>query len=57
MNTVAALGGHSDPLQVWKPAPPGFVMGMADVIACYRPFAAYFTSFCHGKTPYIVKLS
>jgi len=57
MNTVAALGGHSDPLQVWKPAPPGFVMGMADVIACYRPFAAYFTSFCHGKTPHIVKLS
>jgi hypothetical protein len=54
MYTVAALGGHSDPLQVWEPTPPGFIMGMADVIACYRPFAAYFTFFCHGKTPYIL---
>jgi len=57
MNTVAALGGHSDPLQIWEPTTSGFIMGMADVIAGYRPFAAYFTFFCHGRTPYIIKLS
>jgi hypothetical protein len=53
MNTVAALGGHSDPLQIRKPASSGLVVGMADVIACNWPFAADFTFFCHGKTPYI----
>jgi len=57
MNTVAALRDHSDPLQIWKPATSGFIMGMADVIAGYRPFAAYFTFLCHGRTPYIIKVS
>ncbi len=57
MDTIPALGDHSNPLQIREPTPPGFIMGMADVIACYRPFAAYFTFLCHGKTPYIPKLS
>jgi hypothetical protein len=57
MNTVAATGGHSNPLQIREPAPPCFIMGMADVITCHRSFATYFTFFCHGKTPYIIKLS
>jgi uncharacterized membrane protein HdeD (DUF308 family) len=51
MNIVAAFSNHSDPLQIWEPTTSGFIMGMADVIAGYRPLAAYFTSFCHGKTP------
>jgi hypothetical protein len=33
MDTVTALGGHSHPLQIWKPTTSGFIMGMADVIA------------------------
>jgi hypothetical protein len=56
MNTVAALGDHSNPLQIREPTTSGFIMGMADVVAGYRPLAAYFTFFCHGKTPYIIKL-
>jgi hypothetical protein len=32
MYTVAALGGHSDPLQVWEPTPPGFIMGMVKLL-------------------------
>jgi hypothetical protein len=56
MNTVAARGGHSDALQVGKPAPPGLVVGMADVIAGHWTFAADFTFFCHDKTPYIEKV-
>ncbi len=57
MNTVAALGDHSNPLQIWEPTTSGFIMGMADVIAGYRPLAAYFTFLSHGRTPYIIKLS
>jgi hypothetical protein len=57
MNTVPFLGGHSDTLQIWEPTTSGFIMGMADVIAGYRPLAAYFTFFCHGATPYIIKIS
>ena len=53
MNAVAALSGHSNSLQIGEPASPGLVVGMADVIACNWPFAADFTFFCHGKTPYI----
>jgi hypothetical protein len=55
MNRVAALDGHSDPLQIRKPAPPVFIVSMADIIASYRPFATDFTFFCHDKTPYILK--
>jgi hypothetical protein len=54
MNAVAALGGHSNPLQIGEPAAPGFIMGMADVITGYRPLAANFTFFSHDTTPYIV---
>jgi hypothetical protein len=57
MHRVAALGGHSDPLQIREPAPPGLIVGMADIIAGYRPFATDFTFFCHDKTPYIEKRS
>jgi hypothetical protein len=52
MDCIAALGGHSDTLQVGKPAPLVLVMGMAYVIAGHRALAAYFTFFCHDKTPY-----
>jgi hypothetical protein len=55
MDGSAALGSHSHPLQIGKPAPPVFVVGMADVIACYRAFAADFTFFCHGKNSFILK--
>ena len=55
MNTVPALGGHSDALQVGKPAPSGLVVGMADVITGNWTFAADLTFFCHGITPYIEK--
>jgi hypothetical protein len=54
MNTVAVACSHSDPLQIREPTPPGFIMGMADIIACCRTFAADFTFSCHDKTPYIV---
>jgi hypothetical protein len=54
MNRVAALGGHSDPLQIRKPAPPVLIVSMADIIAGDRPFAADFTFFCHDKTPSIL---
>jgi len=57
MNTIPFRGGHSDTLQIWEPTTSGFIMGMADVIAGYRPLAAYFTFFCHGATPYIIKIS
>ena len=53
MYGVAALGGHSDPLQVREPAPPVFVVGMAYIVAGDWPFAADFTFFCHDNTPYI----
>jgi hypothetical protein len=52
MNAVAALSGHSNSLKIGEPASLGLVVGMADVIACNWPFAADFTFFCHGKTPY-----
>jgi hypothetical protein len=55
MNTVTAVCSHSDTLQIREPAPPGFIMGMADIIACCRTFAADFTFFCHDKTPYMCK--
>jgi hypothetical protein len=51
MNRVAALGGHSDPLEIREPAPPVFIVSMAYIIACYRPFATDFTFFCHDNTP------
>jgi len=57
MNRVAALDGHSDPLQIRKPAPPVFIVSMADIIASYRPFATDFTFSSHDKTPYIKKRS
>jgi hypothetical protein len=57
MSRVATLRGHSDPLQVRKPSPPVFIMGMANMIAGHWPFATDFTFFCHDKTPYIKKLS
>jgi len=53
MHRVAALRGHSDPLQIREPAPPVFIVGMAYIIAGHGPFATYFTFFCHDKTPYI----
>ena len=53
MHGVAALGGHSDPLQIRKPAPPVFIVGMAHMIAGHWSFATDFTFFCHDKIPYI----
>jgi uncharacterized membrane protein HdeD (DUF308 family) len=52
MNRIAALGSHSDPLQIWEPAPSVLIVGMAYMIAGYRAFATDFTFFCHDKTPY-----
>jgi hypothetical protein len=49
MNAVAALGCHTDTLEVREPAPSCFIVGMADIVAGYRSFAADFTFFCHGK--------
>ena len=55
MYGVASLGGHSDPLQIREPASPVFIVGMADMITGYRPFATDLTFFCHDKTPDIDK--
>jgi hypothetical protein len=55
MDGIAALGGHPDPLQIWEPAPPVLIVGMAYIIAGDWAFATNFTFFCHGKTPYIEK--
>jgi hypothetical protein len=57
MNRVAALCGHSDPLQIREPAPPVFIVGMAYIVAGHWSFATDFTFFCHDKTPYIEKRS
>jgi hypothetical protein len=38
-----------DFLQVGFPAPVGHFMRMADIVAVYRLFSAYFTYFCHGR--------
>ena len=54
MHGIATLGGHSYSLQIRKPAPPVFVVGMAYIIAGCRSLATDFTFFCHdNKTPYI----
>jgi hypothetical protein len=57
MNSIAACSGHSDPLQIREPAAPVFIVGMAYIVTGHRSFAAYFTFFCHDKTPYIEKRS
>ena len=54
MYGVAALGSHSDALQIGQPAPPVFIMGMADIVACHRPLTAYFAFLCHDLTPYYI---
>jgi len=38
-----------DPLQIRIPALFGLVVGMADVVAHYRFFAANLTNFSHGR--------
>jgi hypothetical protein len=55
MNRIAALGSHSDPLQIREPAPSVLIVGMADMVTGYWSFAADFTFFCHDTTPYIEK--
>jgi len=55
MYRIAALGSHSDALQIGKPAPPVFIVGMADIVTGHRPFTAYFTFLCHDLTPNILK--
>ena len=48
---VAAGCRHPDFLQIRKPAPTVFVVGMANVVAGSGFFSANFTFFRHGKSP------
>jgi len=56
MNAVAALGSHSDTLEVRKPAPSCFIVGMADIVARCRSFAADLTFFCHDKDSLYIRI-
>src|SRR5450759_1472983 len=44
---VAGLGLGAHRAQIDVPAPPGDVMGVTDVVAELRAFAADFTNLCH----------
>lgn len=45
-----AVDHGADRLEIRIPAPPGGVVGVRDVIAEHRLFAAYFTNFGHIQT-------